>query len=205
MTASVYPAGGMFGGKLNAYLQGRRAKVKHAEVVLAGYSDEVQTVVLTSFGAGDTIKLTHALTESAAVTASVGAGVTLADFQAKADALFALTIPGYVAGDCVVTQTTINVEYVFTFSGASVAKTDVSAITATSGTGGASGVFTETNKGQNGHTTVTGILPDDVILFAYNVADNDDNTVADVGIGYIVVESDTDDGDTIVVAWLTRH
>lgn len=111
------------------------------------FTNEVQTLVLTSFDAGDTIKLTHAAVEGSAITASASAGVTLADFQAKADTLFATTITGYVAGACVVTQTTLNVEYVFTFSGASVKGTDISAITATSGTGGSSGVFTETAKG----------------------------------------------------------
>lgn len=115
-------------------------------VVTKRGTNEVQTLTLTSFDAGDTIKLTHAGVESAAVTASAVAGTTLADFQAKADALFALTIPGYVAGACVVTQTTLNVAYVFTFSGQSVVG-DVSAITATSGTGSASGVFAETTKG----------------------------------------------------------
>jgi hypothetical protein len=206
MAINAYPAGGMFGAKLNAYLQGARAKVKHAEVAANGWSNEVQTLALTSFDAeADTIKLTHATVASAAVTAKSANGVTLADFQAKADALFALTIPGYVAGDCVVTETTENVEYVFTFSGGSVAKRDISAITATNGTGSATGVVTETNKGQTGVTAVSGILRDDIILFAYNATENADETVAAVAKDAITIERDGADGDSLVVAWLTRH
>lgn len=123
-----------------------QAPTAEAAVVTKRGTNEVQTLTLTSFDAGDTIKLTHAGVESAAVTASAVAGVTLADFQAKADALFALTIPGYAAGACVVTQTTLNVTYVFTFSGQTVIG-DQTAITATSGTGSASGVFVETTPG----------------------------------------------------------
>lgn len=120
---------------------------ENTDETLTSAINEVQTLVLTSFDSTDTIKLTHALVESSAVTFSAVAGNTLAQFQSVADALFATTISGYVAGACVVTQTTLNTEYVFTFSGASVRNTDISAITATSGTGSATGVFTETAKG----------------------------------------------------------
>lgn len=137
---------------------------------LTSATNEVQTLTLTSFDAGDTIKLTHATVESSAVTASASAGVTLADFQAKADALFALTIPGYVAGACVVTQTTINSIYVFTFSGASVRFQDQSAITATSGTGSATGVFAETFKGNGAASGTVGTAVSSADTGTANVA-----------------------------------
>lgn len=152
-------AGTAYAAKVEANVAaGDTVSVSEAtDETLTSATNEVQTLTLTSFDAGDTIKLTHAAVESAtAVTASASAGVTLAAFQAVADALFLVTIPGYVAGACVVTQTTLNVTYVFTFSGASVRFTDQSAITATSGTGGSSGSFAETFKGNGAASGTVG-------------------------------------------------
>lgn len=106
----------------------------------AGAANEVQTLVLSSWDATDTIKLTYDAVETGAVTYSATPATNAAAFQAALVALAA-----FAPGDVVVTATDINT-YVFTFGGA-FANTDVSALTATSGTGSAAGVFTETIKG----------------------------------------------------------
>lgn len=195
MTTTTYPVSGMFGGRLNAYLQGRRAKIKHAEVVLAGYSDEVQTIDLNDIGVGDTYKLTHNAVASSLLTFSADMHVAI---QAALEALASIG-----TGNVVVTKGA-GQTYVCTFGGTK-AKTDMSAITITNAVGFTPGSVAETNKGQTGLTTVTGILKDDIVLFVYDVNDNDDLTVADVQAGTIEIDSDVDDGHTAVVAWLTRH
>lgn len=194
MTTS-YPTSGMFGGRLNAYLQGRRAKVKHAEVVLAGYSNEIQTIDLNDIGAADTFKLTHNAVASAQITFAADMSTAI---QTALEALASIGT-GNVTVAKGAGQT-----YACTFVGA-LAHTDVSAITITNSAGFTPGVVTETNKGQTGLTTVTGILKDDIVLFVYDVNDNDDLTVVDVQPGTIEIDGDADDGHTAVVAWLTRH
>lgn len=121
--------------------------------------NEVQTLTLSSWDSTDTIKLTWDGHESSAVVQASDCTTT---FQAAIDEVGALsttdvtgagsytsTGTAYVAGDIVVTRTSATV-YVFTFSGASVKQRNVGAITATSGTGSATGAVVETNAGGGG-------------------------------------------------------
>lgn len=108
--------------------------------------NEVQTLTLSSWDATDTIKLTWDSHESAAVTQ---ASDCTAAFQAAIDSVGALSTayPYYQAGDWLVSRTSATV-YVFTARN-NLANKDVSAITATNGTGSATGAVAETVKGDN--------------------------------------------------------
>jgi hypothetical protein len=106
-------------------------------------TNEVQTLTLSSWDGGDTIKLTYGGNESGAVTQASDA---TAGFQTAIDTVAALVHSDYTAGDIVVTRTDAT-HYVFTFSGKSVSGTNVGAITATNGTGSATGSVAETTPG----------------------------------------------------------
>lgn len=133
-------------------------KVSTTDENLTGVENEVQTLTLTSWDSGDTIKLTYNAVESGAITYNATPATNAAAFQAALEALAA-----FAPGDVVVTATDID-HYVFTFGGA-FASTDVGALTATSGTGSAAGTFAETNKG-SGDTAVG-----DVVATARTAAD----------------------------------
>jgi len=104
--------------------------------------NEIQRIVLSSWNATDTIKLTYNTHETAAITYSddisadiVTALVALADFE---------------PGDIACTKVDVNT-YDVTFQGLK-AYTDVLALTVTNGTGGATGAVTERLKGANSGT-----------------------------------------------------
>jgi hypothetical protein len=114
-------------------------------------NNEVQTLTLSGMSDGtDTVNLTWDGNES---TTTIDGDMTEAERLVAAQAAIdecgdaSTTYASYAAGDIVVSAGADLDHQVYTFSGASVQKTDVSAITATSGAGGASGSFAETTKG----------------------------------------------------------
>src|SRR6187200_1358374 len=82
-------------------------------------TNEVQTLTLSSWGSGDTIKLTYDSHESGAVTYDATQATVVAGFQTAIDTVLALSddFPEYTAGDCVVTAGVDADHFVFTFSG----------------------------------------------------------------------------------------
>ena len=103
---------------------------------LSGMVDATDTVNLTWNGVESTTTIDGDMNEAARIVAAQAAIDECAD-----------TFSGYTAGDIVVTAGVDADHQVFTFSGTSVSNRDVSAITVTSGAGGASGTVAETNKG----------------------------------------------------------
>jgi hypothetical protein len=101
------------------------------------FSNEVQTITLSSWDATDTVKFTFNTHETAAVTyaSDVSAAIQTA--------LIGLT--DFDTGDLIVSRTDVNT-YVVTFAGSFAGK-DVGPITVTSGTGSATGTVAETTKG----------------------------------------------------------
>lgn len=102
-------------------------------------TNEVQTITLTSFDAGDTIKFTWGGNESAALTMVSGA-----DHSTDIRTLLA-SLPGLSFDNIRVRQTSASVYVVYFVNG--LGHTDVSAITCTNGTGSATGAVAETVKG----------------------------------------------------------
>jgi hypothetical protein len=113
--------------------------------------NEVQTTTLSGMSDGtDTVKLTWDGNESTTtIDGDMNAAARVVAAQSAIDECgdASTTYPSYAAGDIVVTAGSDATHQVFTFSGASVQKTDVGAITVTGGAGGASGTVAETTKG----------------------------------------------------------
>ena len=110
--------------------------------------NEVQTTELSGMVDGtDSVKLTWNGVESTqTILGSDNEATRITKSQTAIDQC-ATTFSGYTAGDIVVSAGADADHQVFTFSGASVAARDVTAITVTSGAGGASGTVAETTKG----------------------------------------------------------
>lgn len=100
-------------------------------------TNEVQTIVFSSWDAGDTIKFTHLGVESQPLTWE---NIATAKLQTILE-----NLPSIGEGNVAVTRTDVNT-YVATFRGKQAGK-DVPALTCTSGTGSATGAVTETTKG----------------------------------------------------------
>lgn len=123
-----------------AYISGTDVEAALVEIRAreeATLSNEVQTITLSSWDSGDTIRFTFNAHETTAVTYASDVSATI---QA---ALIALA--DFDTGDLTVSRTDINT-YVVTFAGARAGK-EVTAITCTNGTGSATGTVTETTKG----------------------------------------------------------
>lgn len=108
-------------------------------VTSAARTAEVQTLTLSSWDSNDTIKLTYNAHESVAVTKTGTQTSISAAFQAALEGLV-----DFVPGDVVVTNGVDSDHFVFTFASA---LGNVTNLTATSGTGGASGAFANTTPG----------------------------------------------------------
>jgi hypothetical protein len=102
-------------------------------------TNEVQTITLSSWDAGDTIKFTIDGTESAALTM-----VASSDHSDDIRRLLE-TLPTIGVGNVIVKQTSATVYVVWFKNGC--AHKDMSPITCTNGTGSATGVVAETLKG----------------------------------------------------------
>lgn len=166
------------------------------------YLNSVQTLTLVSWGANDTIKLTFdGGNETVAVTNTGTQTAQSAAFQAALEGL-----PDFVVGDVVVTNGVDADHFVVTFGG-NFGHVAVAALTATNGTGSATGTFAQTAVGATGKQVVTGIAKDDSVLFVYNVTEDDEGDAFDVkptAADEIRVKSDTAFGDTLVVGYLHR-
>lgn len=102
-------------------------------------TNEIQTITLSSWDAGDTIKFTIDGTESAALT-MVASSNHADDIRRLLE-----TLPTIGVGNVIVKQTSATVYVVYFKNGC--AHKDMSPITCTNGTGSATGVVAETLKG----------------------------------------------------------
>lgn len=117
-------------------------------------TNEVQTITLSSWDAGDTIKFTWNGNESAALT------MVASSDHSNDIKLLLESLPGFGRGNCIVKQTSATVYVVYFVNG--LAHQDVSAITCTNGTGSATGVVAETRKG--GSTVAVASDPDNYLV-----------------------------------------
>lgn len=117
-------------------------------------TNEVQTITLSSWDAGDTIKFTWNGNESGPVTMVASSDLS-PDIKAALESL-----PGFGRGNCIVKQTSATVYVVYFVNG--LAHQDVNPITCTNGTGGATGVVAETRKG--GSTVAVAQDPDNYVV-----------------------------------------
>lgn len=102
-------------------------------------TNEIQTITLSSWDAGDTIKFTIDGTESAALT-MVASSNHADDIRRLLE-----TLPTIGVGNVLVKQTSATVYVVYFINGCG--HKDMSPITCTNGTGSATGVVAETLKG----------------------------------------------------------